>query len=337
MAQDTLIQEARSADPQMQDGETSLPRVVFAGLASCFGCQINFTNVEQHLTEVLGQIDVRYWQLTSSDPMPEDFDVAVIEGAVTTEASADTVRRLRDRADVVITIGACAATAGVPGMAVRDYEGRARDVYAPDVPAACGDMIAPRPVKAVVDVDFEVSCCPADPYDVIDVLQQALYRSNKMRRSSTLCGECKRNERGCFYGRGVMCLGLVTRSGCGARCPNLGRPCNGCAGLSPDANLESARAACEKAGISTSRFDVALQMFNQRLLLEDEEAEAEQADAADAADTAPDAGAAVASDTAPGAGSADAADAADAGDVADATAEADAADTTGSARREGGA
>ena len=45
----------------------SIPRVVFAGFASCFGCQINITNIEKHLLDVLGQIDMRYWQLTSSD------------------------------------------------------------------------------------------------------------------------------------------------------------------------------------------------------------------------------------------------------------------------------
>ena len=58
------------------------PRVVVVGLASCFGCQLQITNVEEHLLDVLGQIDLRYWQLTSSEPMPEAFDVAVIEGAV---------------------------------------------------------------------------------------------------------------------------------------------------------------------------------------------------------------------------------------------------------------
>lgn len=239
------------------------PRVVLVGLASCFGCQINITNVEQHLLDVLGQVDMVYWQLTSSDPMPDSFDVAVIEGAVTTEAARRTCEELREKARVVITIGACAATAGIPGMASAAFDGRPRDVYGDAVPAVCGDCMPPRAVKEVIDVDFEVPCCPIDPHDFIAVMQQVLYGSNGYVRTSTLCGECKRGEHGCFYGRNMLCLGLVTRSGCGARCPNLGRPCNGCAGLSPDANLDSARAVCDRSGVPVDRFDKALEMFNQ--------------------------------------------------------------------------
>ncbi len=249
----TIIQEERKP----------VARVVLVGLASCFGCQINFTNVESHLLEVLGQIDVRYWQLTSSDPMPEEFDVAIVEGAATTEEALETLRVVRSKARTVIAIGACATTAGIPGMASEAYLSRPVQVYGENVPEACGHMLPPRPVSAVIDVDYEVRCCPADPFDVIDILQRVLYGSNKAQLSSTMCGECKRNERGCFYGRGIMCLGLVTRSGCGAKCPNLGRPCNGCAGLSPDANVASARAICAHAGIPVERFDDALEMFNQ--------------------------------------------------------------------------
>lgn len=243
-------------------------RVVLIGLASCFGCQINITNNESHLLEVLGQIDMRYWQLTSSYPMPEEFDVAVIEGAVTTEEAAATLEEVRKRAGVVITIGACAATAGIPGMASESFFTRPVQVYAQGVPDACGKMVAPRPVKSVIKVDYEVPCCPIDPAAFVDVLQGVLYGSNKLRLSSTLCGECKRNERGCFYGRETLCLGLVTRSGCGAKCPNLGRPCNGCAGLSPDANVDSARDVCRRSGVSVERFDDALEMFNQVSLME---------------------------------------------------------------------
>ena len=238
------------------------PRVVVAGLASCFGCQLQITNAEAHLLDVLGQIDLRYWQLASSDPMPHDFDVAIIEGAVTTGEAEATVRMLRERAGVVIAIGACATTAGIPGMAADHFLERPGQVY-DRLPDACGDMIAPRPISAVVDVDYEVRCCPIDTLDFLDVLQRALYGSNKGFPTKTMCGDCKRNESSCFYGKGTLCLGLVTVAGCGAKCVNLGRPCNGCRGLSPDANLASAREAVARYGVSVADFDQALEMFNQ--------------------------------------------------------------------------
>ena len=232
------------------------------GLASCFGCQLQITNVEEHLLDVLGQIDLRYWQLTSSEPMPDAFDVAVIEGAVTTVEAEETVRQLRERAGAVIAIGACATTAGIPGMAASGFSERPGQVY-DLVPEACGDMVAPQPVGSVIDVDFEVRTCPVDSLDFIDVLQRALYGSNKAVPTRTMCGDCKRNETSCFFGKQQLCLGLVTRAGCGARCVNLGRPCNGCRGLSPDANLPSAREACERYGVPVADFDKALEMFNQ--------------------------------------------------------------------------
>ncbi len=242
--------------------EPCAPRVVFIGLASCFGCQINITNIEKHLLQVLGQIELGYWQLTSSEPMPDAFDVAVIEGAVTTEEAAETVRRARERAGCVIAIGACAATGGIPGMAAPDITGCAAAVYGDAVPEACGVLRAPAPVSALVDVDFTVSCCPVDPFEFVRVLDAALYGSNRLAPTSVLCGQCAQGEGGCLYKRGQMCLGLVTRSGCGAKCPTLGRACNGCAGLSPDANVGAARAFAASRGHDPARFDEALRMFN---------------------------------------------------------------------------
>ncbi len=242
----------------------NIPRVVFIGLASCFGCQINITNAEAYLLDVLGQIDMRYWQLTSSEGMPEDFDIAVIEGAVTTADAIEHIKRVREVAKSVITIGACAKTGGIPGIASFDYDERSHEVYGDAVPQIVSDIaIKPCAVKDIIKVDYEVACCPVDPFDFVRVLQDALYGSNAYPRTSTLCGECKNNGRGCFYGRGVLCLGMITRSGCGARCPNLGRPCNGCAGMSDDANLSSARAIACASGINPDEFESALTIFNQ--------------------------------------------------------------------------
>ncbi len=242
---------------------TPIPRVVVAGLASCFGCQLQITNHESHLTDILGQINLQYWQLASSEPMPQDFDVAIIEGAVTTQESLETVKALRQKASAVIAIGACANTAGIPGIAAGGYDDRPAAVYGDAIPEACGSLMSPVSVPSVIDVDFNVRCCPIDFDDFAHVLEAALYGSNRAAVNRTMCGACKRNETTCFYSKGQICLGLVTRESCGARCVNLGRPCNGCAGLSPDANLESAREAVARYGCSVDEFDERLELFNE--------------------------------------------------------------------------
>ena len=245
------------------DTNSRPPRVVVVGLASCFGCQLQITNAEEHLTEILGQIDLRYWQLVTSEDMPDEFDVAIIEGAVTTREAEETVRKVREKAAHVMSIGACAVTGGVPGMASNRLASRAKEVYADSLPDASGEIIDPRPVSDVIEVDSEVRCCPIDPYDFVAHLQRVLFGSNRANETRTMCADCKRNETECFFSKGELCLGLVTRAACGARCVNLGRPCNGCAGLSPDANLDGARAACASYGVSVADFDKALEMFNQ--------------------------------------------------------------------------
>ena len=99
-----------TAFSRITDAEPRVPRVIVVGLASCFGCQLQITNAERHLTEVLGQIDLRYWQLVSSDEMPDQFDVAIIEGAVTTRESIEVCERVRDRAaQLYAGVGRCAA------------------------------------------------------------------------------------------------------------------------------------------------------------------------------------------------------------------------------------
>lgn len=255
-------QSAPFGSQHAPDEASSVPKVVVISLASCFGCQLQITNIESHLLELLGQIDLGYWQLTSDLALPEQFDVAVIEGAVTTEQAERQVKHVREVAKSVITVGACAVTGGIPGMAAQGFFERPAQVYE-KIPAACGAMVKPRPVSDVIDVDYEVRCCPIDPLDFVAVLQRVLYGSNRLPQTKTLCGECKRNETGCFYEDGTLCLGMVTSGGCGARCVNLGRPCMGCAGLSKDANLDAARIVAVSKGVSEEAFNTRLEIFNQ--------------------------------------------------------------------------
>lgn len=239
------------------------PRVVVLGLASDFGCQVQMTNMEDHLLDVLGAIELSYWQLASSGHMPADFDVAVVEGAVTTEAHVELLERVREIADVVMVIGACAMTGGIPALARRgDLDERLDCVYGEDCSLVAHGHIAPVPVEAIIDVDYHVPGCPIDPLEFVAVLQRALGGLKDHTPPDPMCAACKIAENQCFYERGEICLGLVTRTGCGMRCVSLGRPCTGCRGIAEDANLPSAHAIVAAYGLSVEDFDERLALYN---------------------------------------------------------------------------
>lgn len=239
------------------------PRVVVLSLASDFGCQVQMTNMEDQLLDVLGTIDLAYWQLASSGHLPDDYDVAIVEGAVTTEEHVELLKRVRATADAVIIVGACAITGGIPGLAASgQLEERVGCVYGEDGRVVACGRITPMPVEAVIDVDYHVPGCPIDPGEFVRVLHRALMGMHDRVPHETMCAGCKIAENICFFDRGEICLGLVTRAGCSARCVSLGRPCTGCRGLAADANIESARAIAASRGLDVGLLDERLRLYN---------------------------------------------------------------------------
>jgi len=241
-------------------------RVVVIGLASDFGCQVQMTNMEDHLLDVLGAIDLTYWQLASSGHMPAAYDVAVIEGAVTTEEHVELLKRVRETASAVMVIGACAGTGGIPGMAASgELEERVGCVYGEDSAiVACG-RIAPMPVEAIIDVDYHVPGCPISPEEFVSTLHRALMGLSDRPAREPMCASCKIAENVCFYERGRVCLGLVTRAGCGAKCVGLGRPCTGCRGVADDASVAAAEHFLTGRGIDKAVLASALHIYNSRV------------------------------------------------------------------------
>lgn len=238
------------------------PRVVIVGLASDFGCQVQMTNIEDDLLDVLGLIDLQYWQLASSGHMPDAYDVAIIEGAITTVEHVATVKKLRETASVIIAIGACAVTGGIPALAADgQLQGRYEVVYGDDTEVAKG-RIDPCAVDSVIAVDYRIPGCPVDTGEFIQVLSRALQGLSDRLPQEPLCAVCKTKENVCFYERGEVCLGVLTRTGCDARCVSLGRPCTGCRGMAGDANLESALRLLHERGIDTADVLVKARLYN---------------------------------------------------------------------------
>jgi sulfhydrogenase subunit delta len=240
------------------------PRVVVLSLASDFGCQVQMTNIEDHLLEVLGLIDLTYWQLASSGHMPAEYDVAIIEGAVTTAENAELLKKVRETAAVVMSIGACAVTGGIPALAnLASLDERFASVYGEGTQVTFAEgRIKPVAVSSVIDVDYIVPGCPIDRDEFLKVLSRALRGLSDKTPEQPMCFTCKTHENVCFYEKGQICLGLVTRSGCEARCVSLGRPCTGCRGIAPDVNYAAAKMVLDKYGIDTDRAVAAIKLYN---------------------------------------------------------------------------
>jgi len=258
---------------------SACPRVVVLSLASDFGCQVQITNFPE-LLDTLGTIDLSYWQLVTSEAMPDSYDVAVIEGAVTLAEHVELLKKVRATARAVIAVGACAVTGGIPGLLnTGDKKEAAHTVYGEAARDSAPGAQSPCPVSHVIDVDYAIPGCPLDPQEFSRVVQSALLGVKERPCREPLCSICRIMENPCFYLRpqgstSTPCLGLVTRTGCGAVCITRGRPCTGCRGIAEDANLESARDYIRKSNVvPVEDFDAALQLYNACSLMTDSEGE----------------------------------------------------------------
>lgn len=254
------------SDPQSRSLVRREPaKVAIFSLASDFGCQVNMTNQETHLLDMLGMFELVYWPMVVTAPLPEEYDIAVIEGAVTAEEHRELLNEVRATAKVVITVGSCAQTGGVLGLAEGDPAVHIRNVYGM-IPDTAADALIPRPVSSVIDVDYAVPGCPIDPAEFVATLQRALLGMQPIIERPTLCGTCRLHENACFLMRGQVCAGMVAADGCDARCIQAGHPCVACRGIAPCANIESARRAVSEYGLSAERFDEVLALFNNAVL-----------------------------------------------------------------------
>ena len=111
-----------------------------------------------------------------------------------------------------------------------------------------------KTLDQVVDVDYYIPGCPPVPDQIVSALVQ-VWEGKLPEKGSvigagerTLCDECPREKEEksitefkrpvaaipepekCLLEQGFLCLGPVTREGCGARCINSNVPCRGCYG-----------------------------------------------------------------------------------------------------------
>jgi len=238
------------------------PKVAFFDFACCEGCQLQVANIGEGLIDLLGLIDVVEFREVMSEKWDKDYDVAMIEGSITDHHAEERLKKIRARSKVLIAYGSCAALGGVNGMK-NSFELNEIRKYVYGDKYEYFDSIPTKAVDQVVKVDYYVYGCPVYLPEVVEVLKCALRGIPYSVPDKPVCSECKLNENGCLYEKGVVCLGPWTKAGCNSWCPNNGNICYGCRGLVKNPAKNAARNIIEKYRIDEKLMLGKFDMYNK--------------------------------------------------------------------------
>ena len=238
------------------------PRLGVWKFASCDGCQLSLLDCEDELLAVADAVEIAYFMEATRGRLSGRYDLALVEGSITTAHDAVRIRDVRKRADVLITIGACATAGGI--QALRNFANVAAFtalVYArPDYIETLGTS---TPIAAHVPVDFELRGCPIDKKQLLEVIAAFLAGRRPVTPAHSVCIDCKLRGNVCVtVARGEPCLGPVTHAGCGAICPAYDRGCYGCFGPMETPNTDSLSAWMRGLGAETPDVIRAYRSFN---------------------------------------------------------------------------
>ena len=215
------------------------PKLAIAGLTACSGCQLTLLNCEEELPEIAARFDLVYFPMAQSGADPgATFDVAIVEGAVSTPGDLATLFRLRNASRILVAFGTCALFGGVAAMSNRisPRDALLRQVYGRE--GCAFQSFPPAPFKNFVAVDFAITGCPPEKPDLLALLGALLMGTLPPLPCYPVCTECRSRENLCLLlERNELCLGPIIQGGCNARCPATGIPCEGCRGPVQEANV----------------------------------------------------------------------------------------------------
>lgn len=215
------------------------PRLGVFKFSSCDGCQLSLLDCEDELVAVAGALDIAYFPEATRADDTGRYDVALVEGSVTTPHEAEMIKDIRARAGLLVTIGACATAGGIQALKnFADVGAYTSLVYAR--PDYIRTLATSTPMKDHVPVDFELRGCPIDKRQLIELVSALLAGRRPVTPPHAVCIECKLAGHVCvMVARGTPCLGPVTHTGCNALCPGYDRGCFGCFGPKEQANARA--------------------------------------------------------------------------------------------------
>lgn len=226
-------------------------KVNIISLTCCAGCVSSFLNAGKALLEVLsGDFEIVYSPTFVDLKEVPKVDLTIVEGGVRTEEDEELIREVRAKSRILVALGICATHGGITSLgdtfSVKKLLEKKYSLLDSSRLPELEDLM--YPICNFVDVDYYIPGCPPMPFLIVHTLKSIVSGKKPIRHRSVVCTECNRkiipakldhlhgiyekeaDPEICLLSQGFICLGSLTRDGCGAPCPRAGFTCFGCRG-----------------------------------------------------------------------------------------------------------
>ncbi|MFX0066470.1 MAG: F420-nonreducing hydrogenase [Candidatus Hermodarchaeota archaeon] len=226
-------------------------QVGIVSLSSCSGCQMALLDQKEVFT-LLGEI--KFATTLFDEREIPDMDYCLVEGAVRNSGDVKKLQEVRKKAKILISLGSCAVFGGLQALGnlfpaqkiIETVVEHSEENPFSEAPALTSRV---SPLDEFVAVDYFIPGCPPST-SVLENAISLLFLGQEQQEDKNhrlpVCADCERkiehqklnhfegitiaNPNTCLLSQGYMCLGSVTRGGCGAQCPDHNIPCSGCRG-----------------------------------------------------------------------------------------------------------
>jgi NAD-reducing hydrogenase small subunit len=158
-------------------------RLATLWLDGCSGCHMSLLDVDEAIIMIAQRADLLYGPLVDAQEFPQNVDVTIVEGAVSTQDDFEKIRHVREHTRILVALGDCAITSNVPSMRNRiPVKTILERVYieGADVQKGIPTVGVPTllkhaiPLHDVVKVDLHVPGCPPSAASILFVLNELL-------------------------------------------------------------------------------------------------------------------------------------------------------------------
>ena len=158
-------------------------KVATVWLDGCSGCHMSLLDMDAAIIPLARRIELVYGPLVDAQEFPEDVDVTLVEGAVSSQEDATKIQKIRARSHTLISLGDCAVTGNVPAM--RNSIPVSKLLQSTYVDGAQENRVIPtehvppllknaRPLREFVKVDLTLPGCPPPSKAITSVLMDLL-------------------------------------------------------------------------------------------------------------------------------------------------------------------